>query len=53
MAYLALFSDGYKRTIAGPYNTEKKAATYAKSLEDWFATGGYPNRKLVGLIQKP
>jgi hypothetical protein len=51
MAYLATFSDGYKRTIAGPYNTEAKAKEYALHLEQWFADGGY-NRKLVDIKHK-
>ena len=49
MAFLATYSDGYKRTIAGPVNTLPKATKYAKDLETWFNN---PERKLVSVQPK-
>jgi hypothetical protein len=49
MAFIATYSDGYKRTIAGPINTIKKATKYAQDLEVWFNN---PERKLVTVEPK-
>ena len=49
MAFTALYSDGYKRTIAGPVNTLAKANKYAKDLEIWFNN---PDRLLVKVEPK-
>ncbi len=51
-AYIATFSDGYKRTVAGPmFKTKLKALAYAKSLERWFLDGGY-DRHLISVEPK-
>ena len=47
MAFLATYSDGYRRTIAGPVRTMPQALAYAKHLEAWFNAGGNTERKLV------
>jgi hypothetical protein len=52
MAFIAVYSDGYRRTIAGPVNTLKKATKYAKDLEVWFNNGSNPDRKLVSVEPK-
>ena len=52
MAFLATYSDGYRRTIAGPIRTMPQALAYAKHLEAWFNAGGNTERKLVHVQPK-
>jgi hypothetical protein len=49
MAFTALYSDGYKRTIAGPIHSIEVAIQYAQRLEAWFNN---PERKLVSVEPK-
>jgi hypothetical protein len=52
-AFVALFADGYRRTIAHPQiKTLEQANKYAKDLELWFSKGSYPNRTLESVRPK-
>jgi hypothetical protein len=49
-AFLATYSDGYKRTIAAPsIKTIEDAYNYARQLESWF---GMENRKFASVAPK-
>ena len=53
MAFLATFTDGYKRTIAHPkIKTYAAAVKYANDLEVWFIQGNYPERTLIDVTAK-
>jgi hypothetical protein len=49
-AFLATYSDGYKRTIAAPsIKTIEDAYNYARQLESWF---GMEDRKFASVAPK-
>ena len=53
MAFLATFTDGYKRTIAHPkIKTYAAAVKYAKDLEVWFTHGYHRERILLNVTAK-
>lgn len=51
MTFEAIYSDGYRRTIAGPIHTLEVAEQYALMLEKWFKDGG-TNRELLFVTVK-